>query len=81
MIEERLGAILRRRRLERGLTQTRLSVIAGIVQSHVSALESASKPPTIQTLERICAALDVSVSEVISEAEAMTKVPSSPAVR
>lgn len=69
MIEERIGAVLRRRRLEMGLTQARLSAQAGIVQSHVSALESATKPPTIQTLERLCDVLGVSVSDVIAEAE------------
>jgi len=81
MIEERIGAILRRHRTERGITQARLSAVAGIVQSHISAWESSPKPPTTQTLERLCDALGVSVSEVIAEAEAGRKSADPPAAK
>jgi len=69
MIEDSLGKVIRRRRLAKGLTQADLSRLVGIVQSHVSAVESATKPPTMKTLERICSALEVRVSELIAEAE------------
>jgi len=77
MIERHIGPVIRRIRIERGLTQVRLSERAGIVQSHISALESSNKPPTLNTLERVCLAMDVKVSQVIVEAEALAEAAGS----
>lgn len=70
MIERHIGPVIRRMRIERGMTQVKLAHNAGIVQSHISALESTIKPPTLQTLERVCLAMNIKISQVILEAEA-----------
>ncbi|MFY7951917.1 MAG: helix-turn-helix domain-containing protein [Armatimonadaceae bacterium] len=75
MIERHIGPVIRRIRIERGMTQVKLAQRAGIVQSHISALESCSKPPTLQTLERVCLAMNVKISHVIIEAESIAETP------
>lgn len=76
MIERHIGPVIRRIRIERGMTQVKLAQRAGIVQSHISALESCAKPPTLQTLERVCLAMNVKISHVIIQAEALADVAS-----
>lgn len=52
-----IGAAVRQRRLELGLTQTEVALSAGMTQSALSRLESGGTVPTIPVLERISAAL------------------------
>jgi transcriptional regulator with XRE-family HTH domain len=47
------GAVLRRARTERGLTQLELSAIAGIEQPNISAIENDRRMPSAETLHRL----------------------------
>lgn len=70
MVAHRIGPVLRERRLKVGWTQSRLASIAGVAQGHLSTLESGGKVATIPTLERLCSALGLALSELVTEAEA-----------
>lgn len=50
------GAVIRRARLERGLSQVDLASISGISQPNVSAIESGRRAPSAETLQRLLAA-------------------------
>ena len=56
---QRIGATIRSRRLDSGLTQKQLAVQAGITQTVLSRVESGKGNPTLELLESIAAALGV----------------------
>jgi DNA-binding XRE family transcriptional regulator len=58
---ERVGKTIREKREAAGLNQAQLAERAGLTQSHVSRLESASHVATNMTLEKIAAALGIPV--------------------
>ena len=64
-----LGDELRRVRLERGLTQEELAFKAKISRNYVSLLELNEKSPTVETLQRVCAAMGVSAGELLLQVE------------
>jgi transcriptional regulator with XRE-family HTH domain len=64
-----LGKELRKARLAAGLTQEELAFRADISRNYVSLLELGGKSPTVQVLLRICKALGVKASMIISRIE------------
>jgi transcriptional regulator with XRE-family HTH domain len=68
-----MGDELRKLRERAGLSQEQLSFMAGLSRPYASQLESDRKSPTVETLFRICDALNVSVSSVISRVDAARK--------
>jgi transcriptional regulator with XRE-family HTH domain len=68
-----MGEELRKRRERAGLTQEELSFKAGISRPYISQLERNLKSPTVDTLFRICDALDVSAANVIKRVDAARK--------
>jgi transcriptional regulator with XRE-family HTH domain len=64
-----IGHLLYKRRISRGASQTQISIIAGITQSHLSDIEKDKKIPSLHAFEQICKALGVSMGDVIAEAE------------
>ena len=64
-----IGPVLRRLREEAGLTQEELAAEARIHRTYVSLLERDKKSPTLDVLFRICEALDVAPSQLISRVE------------
>lgn len=64
-----LGDELRNARNNAQLTQEQLSFAAEIDRTYVSMLENNKKSPTVEVLLRICKALGVSASEIISRVE------------
>lgn len=64
-----LGAELRNARNAAGLTQEKLSFEADLDRTYISQLERDKKSPTVDTLFRICDALGISASELISRVE------------
>ena len=54
-----IGARIRRRRVEMGLTQEQLAERAAISTSFIGHLERAEKVPSLETVARLCDALDV----------------------
>ncbi len=68
-----MGDELRKLRERSGLTQEELSFRADLSRPYVSQLERNLKSPTVDTLFRICDALDVSAVSVIRRVDAARK--------
>ena len=64
-----VGWNLRLRRVERGLSQERLALAAGIDRAYVGRVERASENVTITTLEALARALAVPVADLLIEPE------------
>jgi transcriptional regulator with XRE-family HTH domain len=64
-----IGEALRAARQSAGLTQEALAFEAEIDRTYISYLENNQKSPTIEMLAKICASLDIAVSELIRRAE------------
>ncbi|MBR6563461.1 MAG: helix-turn-helix transcriptional regulator [Clostridia bacterium] len=58
-------------RKKRGLSQEVLSGLADIGRSHLSAIERGERKPTLETLYRICCALDIKMSTLVSHLETL----------
>lgn len=63
------GMVIGRLRVSRGLTQERMSGLAGIARSHLAALESGEKTARMDTVWNIAYALDLKPSELIRMVE------------
>ena len=63
-----IGRILRAKRENLGISQETLAERAGVDRSYVSILERGLKSPTLETLERICRALETLPERVLEEA-------------
>jgi putative transcriptional regulator len=67
MTEKRLGAVLRRLRRQRDLTQKRLAQRAGIDQGYLSNIESGKRPhPSAVIVKKLARALDVGIEELLA---------------
>ncbi len=64
------GIVISRLRVQKGLTQERLSGLAGIARSHLVALENGEKTVKLDTMWRIADALEIYPSELIKRIEA-----------
>lgn len=64
-----VGKVIASFRKQKGMTQEVLSGLANIARSHLSAIEHGERKPTLETLFRICTALDVEMSTVILKLE------------
>ncbi len=60
-----LGAAIRERRVEQGLSQQRLALMVGSSKSHIWRIETGRVGVGIDDLARIADALDATVSELI----------------
>lgn len=56
-------------RKKKGISQEVLSGLADIGRSHLSAIERGERKPTLETLFRICNALDIKMSTFIIQLE------------
>ena len=59
------GIVISRLRISKGLTQERMSGLAGIARSHLAELESGKKTVKLSTLWNIAYALEMMPSELI----------------
>lgn len=57
----RIGEEVRRLREQRGLSQRQLGERMGVAQSVIARLEAGGVEPTLATLDRVAAALDVAL--------------------
>ena len=57
---------LRRRRVQRGLSQEQLAVDATVNRTYVSGLERAQENPTIEVLERLARALSIQIGDLLA---------------
>lgn len=68
-----VGAVIAEFRKKKGVSQEVLSGLANIARTHLSAIERGERKPTLETLYRICCALDVSMETVVREIEKSIK--------
>jgi transcriptional regulator with XRE-family HTH domain len=59
------GKALRAARRERELSQDQLALNAGLHRTHVSLLERGLREPSLDTLVKLCRALDIPPTEAI----------------
>jgi transcriptional regulator with XRE-family HTH domain len=59
--------LLKKERIRRGISMNRLAEKAGLSQSMVSLLERGMRTPTLDTLLRISAALNVDLSKLLKQ--------------
>jgi transcriptional regulator with XRE-family HTH domain len=63
------GRILRRLRIEAGLTQENLGFEAGLRRTYVSILELGQQQPTLTTILKLAKALNLPARELVSLVE------------
>ena len=56
-------------RKQKGISQEVLSGLADIGRSHLSAIELGERKPTLETLYRICSALNIKMSTFVLKLE------------
>lgn len=64
----RVARILRQEREKRGLSMNRVAERAGLSQQTVSYVEREMRNPTLETLLRIAAAIEVNLADVLAQA-------------
>lgn len=64
-----VGQVIAYFRNKSGISQEVLSGLADIGRSHLSAIERGERKPTLETFYRICCALNVKMSTVLSKLE------------
>lgn len=82
-ISEAVGSQIRTLRQERGISQEKLALIAGVNTSYVGQIERGIRSPTIDMLDKLAQALEVDVvdffgseinREIYSNPEALNKL-------
>lgn len=63
------GKTLRTLRTERALSQASLAELTGLDQTYISLLERGERQPTLRTLYKLSAALELTLIELASELE------------
>lgn len=61
------GAALRRRRIDRGLTQDTLAEAAGLTTQYVSMLERGVNQPSLHTIVTLAAGLGVDMADLVAD--------------
>ncbi len=68
-LQQQFGAVLRRRREAVGLSQEALAAQANLHRNYVGLLERGQRMPSILVVQRLSAALDTTMSELLAEVE------------
>jgi DNA-binding XRE family transcriptional regulator len=61
-----IGATIRKLREAKGITQDQLAGAVGMMRNNLSRMEAAKHQPTLETMEKIAKALNVSVVDLLS---------------
>ncbi|MBO5560881.1 MAG: helix-turn-helix transcriptional regulator [Firmicutes bacterium] len=64
-----VGSVIADLRRKKGVSQEVLSGFADIARTHLSAIERGERKPTLETLYRISAALEIKMSDIVLELE------------
>ena len=67
------GAVIGRLRMKKGLTQEKMSGLAGIARSHLAALENGEKTARMDTVWNLAYALELKPSELLRLVEKETE--------
>ncbi|MBN8207875.1 helix-turn-helix transcriptional regulator [Bacillus sp. NTK071] len=71
-VEVAFGKVLKKIRLEMGLSQEKLALLCELDRTYIGLLERGQRKPTITTIFTIAENLDVKPSSLITEVELMT---------
>jgi transcriptional regulator with XRE-family HTH domain len=63
----KFGEIIRKKRLEKNLSQEDFAELVGVHRTYIGMLERAEKNITLLNLEKIANALNISIAELIKE--------------
>lgn len=66
---EAFGQVLRKHRLAAGLSQEQLGLESGVQRNFISLIETGQNQPTISTIFKLAAALNVKPSKMVAAAE------------
>jgi len=69
MIDKRFGRVLKKLRMEKGVSQEEFALSIGLHRTYISQLERGLKSPSLRTMEKICAELDVTLVEFMQHME------------
>ena len=75
------GGILKERRKEKKLTLAQIANLTGLSAAYLSLLERNMNSPTIENLNRVCAVLDLTLSDLIERASTRKEIVSHPGQR
>jgi transcriptional regulator with XRE-family HTH domain len=64
-----IGEMLKSIRLKKGISSSELEILSGITQPTISKIENNIHSPSIETLIKLCAALDTSVIHFFDDNE------------
>ena len=67
--EKAFGQTLREVRRERAVSQEQLALTSGFDRTYISLVERGIQSPTLRTLFKICAVLEVSPSTIVRRTE------------
>ena len=68
-----VARILREERERQEISMTRLAEMSGLSQGMISLVEHEERNPSLDTLLRMCGALDIELSTVLNRAERAAK--------
>jgi transcriptional regulator with XRE-family HTH domain len=68
-VKLRLGRAVKRRRKEMGSSQEELAGRAGLHRTYISDIERGTRNPSLESIERIALALDISMSGLLEVTE------------
>ena len=68
-IDSTFGAILRKKRISKKLTQEALSIESSLSRAYISELEMGHKDPSLYTIFKLASALKIKPSTIIDEVE------------
>jgi transcriptional regulator with XRE-family HTH domain len=67
LLRRRLGDVLRRRRMQQGMTLREVSAAARVSLGYISEIERGQKEASSELLSSLCTALEVPLSHVLRE--------------
>lgn len=70
-----VGSKITKIRTAQGLSLTNLAKLSGIAQSSLSYIESGKAQPTVETLNKICATLGISLAEFFADDQEPVSIP------
>lgn len=73
-IERAFGAVMRRMRKERALSQGQLAALCNLDRAYISLVETGKKNPTLVSIYSFAAGLNVSPQQIFCELEAILRI-------
>lgn len=76
VLYQKLGSVIRERRLALGMTQEELATASGVRRTSVTNIESGRQKPPLHVLYDICIALSIEVASVLPSNITVQRSPS-----